>query len=166
MQSADDFGEGTDKRTVILVTDGKEECGGDLAATVEELRSRGMNVRLHVVGFTVQNPAAEAEMKKAAEAGDGRHLRADDSQGLRKAMAQTLAIPFTVLDSGGHEVIRGTAGETLSLPAGYYQIVLDTPQGEIIQEKVLIAQNKTTLLKVTKDGPEIGVQVLSPGETQ
>jgi hypothetical protein len=164
LQTANDFGAGKGEKTIILVTDGKEECGGDLVKTVEELKAEGLDVRLHIVGFTVKDPATQAEMAKVAEAGGGRYLSAADRSGLEKAIAQTLAIPFTVRDSGGREIARGVAGEELSLPAGYYQIVLNTPQGELVEEAVLVDQGKLTQLRVTKDGPEIGVQVLAPGE--
>ncbi len=166
MQTAKDLGEGKGEKTIILVTDGKEECGGDLVRTVEDLKKQGLDVRLHVVGFAVKDQDTQAQMQEAAEAAGGRYLSAADRSGLEKAIAQTLAIPFKVRDSGGREIARGVAGEELSLPAGYYQVVLDTPQGELIEEAVLLDQGKVTLLRVTKDGPKIGVQVLQPGESR
>ncbi|SHO47347.1 VWA domain-containing protein [Desulfopila aestuarii] len=166
LQTAKDFGEKKGEKTIILVTDGKEECGGDLVKTVEDLQAQGLDVRLHVVGFTVKDPTTQAEMQKVAEAGGGRYLSAADRQGLEKAIAQTLAIPFTVRDSGGREIARGVAGEELRLPAGYYKIVMNTPKGELIEEAVLVDQGKITQLRVTKDGPKIGVQVLPPVENR
>ncbi len=165
-QTARDFGDGKGEKTVILLTDGKEECGGDLEKTVDYLRDQGLDVRLHIVGFAVKDPLTQEQMQIAAEAGGGRYLNAADRLGLEKAIAQTLAIPFIVRDSGGREIAQGVAGEELSLPAGFYQIVLDTPQGELIQEEVWVGEGKITLLRVTKDGPKIGVQVLPPGATK
>ena len=68
LQTAKDFGAGKGEKTIILVTDGKEECGGDLVKTVENLKSQGLDVRLHVVGFAVKDPTTHAEMQKVAEA--------------------------------------------------------------------------------------------------
>ena len=162
LQTAGDFGKAEGEKTVILVTDGKEECGGDLAKTVEELRAKGLDVRLHVVGFTVKDPKTIEQMKKAAEAGKGSYIGAADRKGLAKAMAQTLAIPFVVRDSAGREITRGVAGKELALPVGFYQVSLDTPKGEMVQRDVLVDRDKLTLVKVTKDGPAIGVQVMAP----
>jgi len=157
-----DFGEAPGEKTVILVTDGKEECGGDLVATMDELRAQGLDVKLHVVGFAVDDPQAHKQMREAAAAGKGRYISAMDSAGLKKAMQDTLALPFKVWDSKGEEVASGSAGKELGLPAGYYRVVFDTPQGELVKDEVEVAEDKTTLLKITKDGPKIGIQVLPP----
>lgn len=163
-QTIKDFGEAPGIKTVILVTDGQEECGGDLKATVEGLRKQGLDVKLHIVGFTLADPKVQKQMKDAAAAGKGLFISAMDSAGLKKAMEQTLALPFKVWDSKGMEVASGTAGKELSLPAGYYKIVFDTPQGEMVQDEVEVAEAKTTVLKITKDGPKIGIQTLKPGD--
>jgi hypothetical protein len=163
-QTAGDFGEAPGTKTVILVTDGKEECGGDLKATVESLRQEGLDVKLHIVGFTVADPQARKQMQEAAAAGKGHFIGAMDSAGLRKAMEQTLALPYKVWDSKGEEVASGTAGKEVSLPAGYYRVVFDTPQGEMIQDEVEVAEARTTILRITKDGPKIGIQALKPAD--
>jgi len=165
-QTIKDFGEAPGEKTVILVTDGQEECGGDLKATVEELRKQGLDVKLHIVGFTVADPKVQKQMKDAAAAGNGLFISAMDSAGLKKAMEQTLALPFKVWDSKGQEVARGAAGKELSLPAGYYKVVFDTPQGEMIQDEVEVIETKTTVLRITKDGPKIGIQTVKPGAAQ
>lgn len=163
-QTIQDFGPSKGEKTIILVTDGKEECRGNLVKTMEDLRSQGLDVRLHVVGFAVKDPKTIAQMQQAAKAGKGRYLDAADQQGLKKAIAKTLAIPYIVRDSKGQEVARGVAGEELSLPAGYYNVVLDSPKGELVREIVRVEPNKSTLIRVTKDGPEIGVQVVTPDD--
>jgi Mg-chelatase subunit ChlD len=165
-QTVKDFGEAPGIKTVILVTDGKEECGGDLKATVEELQKQGLDVKLHIVGFTVADPKVQKQMKDAAAAGKGQFISAMDSAGLKKAMEQTLALPFKILDSKGMEVASGTAGKELSLPAGYYRVVFDTPQGEMIQDEVEVVEAQTTLLRITKDGPKIGIQTVAPGAAE
>ena len=161
-QTAKDFGRAKGEKTVILVTDGMEECGGDLVKTVEELRAQGLDVRLHVVGFAVKDPKTHKQMQNAARAGKGSYISAADRSGLKKAMAQALAIPYTVRDSSGREIARGVAGRELGLPAGYYQVSLDTPKGELLNRDVRIRQEQSTVIRVTKDGPKIGVQVLPP----
>ena len=161
-QTVKDFGQSKGEKTIILVTDGKEECKGNLVKTIDDLRAQGLDVRLHVVGFAVNDPKTREQMEQATKAGKGRYLDAADQQGLKTAMAKTLAIPYIVRDSRGVEVAKGVAGEELSLPSGYYDVVLDSPKGQLVQRNVLVEPSRRTLMRVTKDGPKIGVQVVAP----
>lgn len=165
-QTVKDFGPSKGEKTIVLVTDGKEECKGNLIKTMDDLRSQGLNVRLHIVGFAVKDPKTIEQMQQAAKAGKGRYLDAADQQGLKTAIEKTLSIPYIVRDSRGQEVARGVAGEEITLPAGYYNVVLDSPKGELVQNDVLVQPGKSTLMKVTKDGPKIGVQVVAPDTTE
>ena len=42
-----------EETTIVLISDGKETCGGDPCATVRTLRANGLKVKVHVVGFDV-----------------------------------------------------------------------------------------------------------------
>lgn len=49
----------------MLVSDGKDTCGGAPAAAAEELASRGVDVRVHVVGFDVErDPRVRAQLER------------------------------------------------------------------------------------------------------
>jgi Mg-chelatase subunit ChlD len=161
-QVAEDFGETPGEKTVILVTDGKEECGGDLSRTVEELRARGLDVRLHIVGFTIDDIQIHDQMQQAATAGKGEYFPAADREGLRQAMTGTLALPYTVYDSRGNEIARGRAGQELSLTAGSYVLKFDASRAQLADQRITIAADRQTTVRLTRDGPEVGVQVISP----
>lgn len=163
-QVAQDFGSTAGEKTVILVTDGKEECKGDLTGTVQELRTQGLNVRLHIVGFTIQDSEIQSQMQQAAAAGNGEYFPAADKEGLQQAMAATLALPFTVHDSLDNEIARGRAGQELSLAAGRYILKFDSPQGHLGEQRIEIAADRKTLVRLTKDGPELGIEVLNTEE--
>ena len=47
-------------QTIVLVTDGEETCEGDVAATITDLRSQGVDVRVNIVGFAIDDAALKA----------------------------------------------------------------------------------------------------------
>ncbi len=73
--------------TIVLITDGEETCGGDPVAAVRELRASGIDVRVHVVGFDV-NDKARKQLMAIAQAGGGRYFDARDAAGLQDSLAQ------------------------------------------------------------------------------
>jgi len=138
------------------VTDGEEECGGDLADTVEQLKAQGLDVRLHIVGFTLDDPAVNARMRAAAEAGRGRYLTAADQGELKQAIAETLAAPYRVLDSAGREVATGMVGKPLPLAAGVYRVAVDRLGGEPITREVQVDEGRQTRIRIGSEStPEV-----------
>ncbi|GAA5061100.1 Ca-activated chloride channel family protein [Thermocatellispora tengchongensis] len=71
--------EGEEERTILLVSDGEETCGGDPVAVAEELRRRGVEVRtrIDVIGFRVDE-RARAQLKQIAKKGGGRYVDAQN----------------------------------------------------------------------------------------
>ncbi len=72
---------------VVLLTDGVESCGGDLAASVRAARAEGLEFFLEIVGFYVADEDAE-QLRQAAAAGCGRYLGAGDTEALAAALEQ------------------------------------------------------------------------------
>lgn len=73
---------------IIVVSDGKETCGGDPCATARALRESGTDVRMqrvHVVGFDVTEEE-ERQLDCVAREGGGTYVRADDATELRDAV--------------------------------------------------------------------------------
>lgn len=81
-----DFPVATDaKKTIILLSDGEETCGGDPAAVVQKLRDEGFDVTVHVVGFNVDSKA-EAQLRAVAKAGKGTYFGPKDGAALSEAL--------------------------------------------------------------------------------
>jgi hypothetical protein len=79
---------------VVLVTDGEETCGGDPKAAIQALRSAGLDVRVNIVGFAVD----EVVLK------------------------ETFRPTYQVL-AGGKVVATGTVnGDPVEVPAGAYKV--------------------------------------------
>ncbi|MCC6713353.1 MAG: VWA domain-containing protein [Candidatus Dadabacteria bacterium] len=76
-----------DETTVVLVSDGEETCEGDPCALVKSLREKGINVKVHVVGFDVGDKEKE-QLSCIAEAGGGKYFAADSAAQLEEALAE------------------------------------------------------------------------------
>ncbi len=132
-------------RTVVLITDGLETCGGDPCQAAREMAGAGMKVKLHVIGFDLKKEEL-AKLKCLTQPSGGLLLEARNSQelidALTKVMKKSLArnLVVKVVSSSGKpreahvEVFKaGTKkqltihqGKTTSftLPAGRYDLVV------------------------------------------
>jgi len=72
---------------VVLVTDGIEECGGDVCAAAQEVADAGLDLKVDVVGFTLNAQQGEAIHCIADKTG-GHYYEAKNVAGLTAAMAQ------------------------------------------------------------------------------
>ena len=107
---------------VVLVTDGEETCGGDPKAAIQSLRASGMDVRVNIVGFAVDEVVLKETFREWARVGNGGYFDAQNGEQLKSALRATLRPTYQVL-AGGKVVATGTVnGEPTELPAGAYQI--------------------------------------------
>ncbi|PWK62256.1 VWA domain-containing protein [Roseicyclus mahoneyensis] len=81
--------------TVILVSDGIENCNPDPCAMARALEEAGVNFTAHVVGFDVAaEPEARAQMQCIAENTGGLFLTADNAAELSSALQQVVQAPI------------------------------------------------------------------------
>ena len=78
------------KATVILVSDGIETCDADPCAVAEELAKAGIDLKVHTVGFGLDDKGAVAQLKCLAEKTGGTFTTADNEADLQKALAKTV----------------------------------------------------------------------------
>ncbi len=76
-----------ENNNILLISDGIETCGGDPCAVATALARRGLNLRVHVVGFDVDKKARN-QLRCVAEKGGGRYFDARDAGELGAALAQ------------------------------------------------------------------------------
>lgn len=132
-EAAADFSSLDSERTLVLVTDGLESCGGDPVAAARELHDQG--IRIHVIGFGLDNAKDEdtASLRTIAYASGGSFFTANSADELRGALDATVGTRFQVLSD--REVVAsgvlGT-GEPMFLPMGDYRIEFDSvPRHEV-----------------------------------
>ncbi|MEM9302768.1 MAG: VWA domain-containing protein [Pseudomonadota bacterium] len=108
---------------VILVTDGEETCDGDPATVIENLRAGGLDVRVNIVGFAIDELMLRETFVAWARLGGGRYFDAADSDALTRSLVQAVDPTYEVLDAAGKVVAAGTVnGDALSLPPGTYRV--------------------------------------------
>ena len=84
--------------TIVMISDGLETCDADPCAAVRAARARGVEFRLHVVGFDVRGKDV-SQLQCAADAGDGLFLHADDAAQLSEALDQAVTEEETLPDA-------------------------------------------------------------------
>ncbi|GEM46004.1 VWA domain-containing protein [Deinococcus cellulosilyticus] len=156
LKAAEDFPNTPGKKLIVLVTDGQESCRGDLKATMEAFKKRGIDVDLRIIGIDLDERAVQSfqgvgtiENTRTAGALASALGRAVENV----ARAEVRTIPVTVQltrdgqpDPGGSRVYltdtversrqydlspTGRAGEFMaSVPAGSYEATVESPGQE------------------------------------
>ncbi len=126
-QAAEDLSGLTSERTMVLVTDGIESCGGDPIAAASELREQGITI--HVIGFGLDRATDEdtAGLEEIAKRGGGRYVTAGSAAELKSALQETVGTQFRVIR--GDDIVAQSilgADESFLLPKGEYRVELDS----------------------------------------
>jgi Ca-activated chloride channel family protein len=77
-------------RTIVLVSDGEESCGGDPCKVARDLSQRGLDLHVDVVGFQV-DAAARNQLTCVAQAGRGTFYDAPDADALVSQLSRLSA---------------------------------------------------------------------------
>ncbi len=155
-KAGEDFPPGPGERRILLITDGKEECGGDPAATVAELRRSGLTVRVDVVGFALVDEADREASRGVAEASGGLFFDARDGEGLKEGVLRTLSPAFDVLGESGEPVAHGVVGGgPLDLSEGTYTVALHLADGVVTVPGVRIEHGRMTEVRLDEEGGRI-----------
>jgi len=137
----------TGERLVVLVTDGEETCGGDPAAEIEKLEKAGLNVRVSIVGFALEDEKLAATFRLWASTGGGSFFAANDAAGLNTALSQAMRPTFEVVNAQGQVVSEGLAGgEAVRVMPGSYTVRLKGNNGP--QQSATVTANKTTNVRL------------------
>lgn len=123
---------GTDRdKSLIVVTDGVETCGGDPKAAAAALQALGIKLDLVVIGFDLAESEAKA-IAAIAEAGKGKYLDAKSAKDLEKAFEKANEAVVVKAPEVGKDEILGQGAP------GSIQMV-GIKEGEIPIASVLIA---------------------------
>ncbi|CAA6822351.1 MAG: Unknown protein [uncultured Sulfurovum sp.] len=149
---ADDLKKVNGKKVVILVTDGEETCDGDPAKEIQMLKDKGVDVRINIVGFAINNEALKAQFKSWAELGDGNYFEADDKESLNEAVKKALQVPYKVYNKTDEIVGTGVVGdEPIKLKGGSYKVVIESSPEQVFEDVTVIGeQMKEVTLKDEK----------------
>ena len=117
-------------RVVVLVTDGKESCGGDPAAAIVALGEAGYTSTVHLIGYALgEDQEARDALAAWAALGGGLYLEAPDRASLAQALETATTAPYLVFDKEDVLVAQGVVGDAgVEIDAGVYRVeVLSDP---------------------------------------
>ena len=113
---------------VVLVTDGEETCEGDPKAAITTLREAGIDARINIVGFAIDEVVLKETFEEWAAVGEGSYFDAGDAAELNAAMRASLRVPFQVVQDGAVVASGVVNGDAIELPPGDYELrVLSDP---------------------------------------
>jgi hypothetical protein len=143
--TAADLAERPPPHLIILVTDGEETCGGDAAAAIRDLRARGADVRVNIVGFAIDELMLQETFAEWARLGQGKYFNAKDGAELAASLAESIEVPYAVVDARGTTVGTGTVnGAAVTVDAGTYRVVAQTNPPRTIDEVVVTMERETS----------------------
>lgn len=136
--AAQDLADLAPPRAVVLVTDGEETCDGDVGAEITRLRAAGLDLRLTIVGFAIDDQALAANFAAWAREGGGQYLEAGDADGLDASITEAISPRFAIdrlyVDGRVEEVGLAGLDQDIDLPAGRYRLrPLQTAKGAVVE---------------------------------
>ncbi|MBT2968392.1 MAG: VWA domain-containing protein [Candidatus Thiodiazotropha sp. (ex Ctena orbiculata)] len=138
---AEDLAGVTGERIVILITDGEETCGGDPVAAIEGLKAKGVDVRVNIVGFAIDDEELKSRFRYWADLGNGDYHDAAGADDLKRSMNHALQAPYDVLDTNGMVVASGTIGDNgVDLAPGEYRV--ETRTAPPLRGKATVVSDK------------------------
>jgi len=91
VEQAADVLQVTEKNTsVILISDGEETCGGDPAALGKMLHAKGVDFKVHVIGFGLKG-AQETALRSLAQETGGKYYSAADAATLKSSLNSAMS---------------------------------------------------------------------------
>ncbi|MCC7274745.1 MAG: hypothetical protein IT561_18895, partial [Alphaproteobacteria bacterium] len=123
------------QNSIVLVTDGVEECKGDPCAAARAVRAAGLDLKVSIVGFTLGARERQAIECVARETG-GAYYDAADAQALTNALTQVrqqvtqappapAAMPVPQPPARVNILARANGGELLAAPSIIWAVVHD-----------------------------------------
>lgn len=120
--------------TVVLLTDGEETCGGDPAAAIARLRSRGVAVQVEIVGFAIDDSKLKETFREWAKLGAGHYWDAKDEADLTTYLRVAVSPEIVVSDSAGRVVFQGAYERPLLLQPGGYKVRAGKERTGVVQD--------------------------------
>jgi len=139
-------------KTVVLVSDGIETCGGKLEDVEKAYAGKDVSLVIHVVGFDVKEAKEQEYLKSLARIGRGQYFNAASSKQLADSLTRALrSAGFVVRDGKGNVIARGTInGSGVDLEPGAYS--LEIPGTAVSPLQVRVAGGKQVPVKLDADG--------------
>jgi hypothetical protein len=139
-------------KIVVLVTDGEETCGGNPQRAIRELVKQGIDVRVNIAGFTVDDEELKNQFEEWARIGGGRFFDAAGADELGEAIAAALQPPFEVRDSAGAVIGSGVVnGDAVRVPPSTYDVEIRSEPPRDFSD-VVVGNGEVLVLSLADSG--------------
>jgi Ca-activated chloride channel family protein len=162
--------EGFERKTVVLVSDGGDNCAPpDPCEAAQEVAQQGVALTINVVGLQVTERVRE-QLRCIADAGGGLYSDAQDPDDLLDELRAALARAFRAYEPSGRPVRGGPdPGRATPLEDGAYLDRLGPGQSkwyrvEVSRAQQLYAAAVAVVDRQTNASGAFGVEILPPGE--
>jgi hypothetical protein len=169
---------------ILLVTDGREECGGDVCAAARRLAEAGVDLSVDIVGFGT-GAAERRALECVTTLTGGRYLEARDArtlaEALRAATTPRTGLRVTVTDNGrrpdsapivrvvadgGAECSQAGEDTVFDVPAGRYQVSARIGSGAETQPVAAeVREGRLTAVAIGGGTGRFIVRVIAAGQT-
>lgn len=149
LQARSDFaGQHRGPKTVVLISDGEETCGGKIEDVGKAYRAARVDVVVHVVGFNIRDTTAEKQLQEIARLGGGQYFGVSNAKQLTSALQLAVATTFEVWDEAGQRLVaRGDiSGDPLPMRPGKYQVRL--PKSDAKPIEVELEPDRTREIRI------------------
>lgn len=191
LQAAEELEYTEEAASVILVTDGIETCGGDLAALGSLLFEKGIDFKTHVIGFAIGYEET-VDLRTLARRTGGLYADADNAEQLASALKQAVEAvtkPVTTLtlvpigDDGKSIISNGVTFEVFSGPGeedpvatgngGQFSVELDPGSyvatakfaDRTLEENVTVSEGRDTPRNFIFTAPSLTLEALLDEES-
>lgn len=162
----EDFAGVEGPKVVILVTDGIETCDPEPGdpnyppAVVQALLAEGLDIRVNVVGFAIDESDTRDFLRQIADLSGGQYFEAASAGELQAALEEAMRAPFAVVDARGERVAEGKVNEPpLLLAEGAYRVEVEADPPIVVEVAVAVDQETRVLLD--REGSAIGIELES-----
>jgi len=146
------------EKHIVLISDGIETCGGDPCQVSGELAKRGINVKIHVVGFDVADKERK-QLECIARAGGGRYFNADSTTGFKEAVAAVKKEVQTAKAKPKEYFRDDFNGEELG---DHWEVLNPNPDNFIVENGVMLMVTQAGQATLSSDKLENIVRLTKP----
>jgi len=147
-----DLSEVAGPKIVVLVTDGEETCGGNPQRAIRGLVDQGIDVRVNIVGFAVDDETLKEQFEEWARIGGGQFYDASGADELGAAIAAALQPPFEVRDAAGAVIGSGIVGaDPVRVSPGTYTVEVRSDPPRDFQD-VAVGNGEEVVLSLSDSG--------------
>jgi hypothetical protein len=133
-------------KSVVLITDGAATCDSDVPAAIAKLGEAGVDVKLDIVGFALEDEKLKAQMTEWAAEGGGAYYDAAGAKELARSLTTALGAPFRVFGPDTEPLAIGSVGgEAVTLEPGTYRVEVLTEPPTFFDDVELLNGASVTL---------------------